>query len=63
PMGLAPEDGLPTGIQFMAPAREDARLYTVGAALETLLNDSWGGSMLEKSPAHPKAAGTKGGGQ
>lgn len=55
PMGLAPEDGLPTGIQFMAPAHEDARLYTVGAALEAILNDSWGGPMLEKSPAHPAA--------
>lgn len=55
PMGLAPEDGLPTGIQFMAPAHQDARLYTVGAALEALLNDSWGGTLLEKSPAHPTA--------
>ena len=44
PMGLAPEDGLPAGIQFMAPAREDARLYTVGAALEQLLVDQWGAS-------------------
>ncbi|MEO6944167.1 MAG: Asp-tRNA(Asn)/Glu-tRNA(Gln) amidotransferase subunit GatA, partial [Lacisediminihabitans sp.] len=26
PMGLAPEDGLPTGIQLMAPARADVRL-------------------------------------
>src|SRR5690606_10054102 len=61
PMGLAPEDGLPTGIQFMAPAREDARLYTVAATLEALLNDSWGGTLLEKSPAHPRAASMTGG--
>ncbi|MEB0015001.1 amidase family protein, partial [Glaciimonas sp. Cout2] len=28
PMGLAPEDGLPVGLQVMAPAKQDARLYT-----------------------------------
>jgi aspartyl-tRNA(Asn)/glutamyl-tRNA(Gln) amidotransferase subunit A len=50
PSGLAPEDGLPAGIQFMAPAREDARLYTVGAALEALLVDSWGGPLLSQAP-------------
>ena len=27
PSGLADEDGLPTGIQILAPATEDARLY------------------------------------
>jgi aspartyl-tRNA(Asn)/glutamyl-tRNA(Gln) amidotransferase subunit A len=51
PSGLAPEDGLPVGIQFMAPAREDARLYTVGAALEQLLVDQWGGPLLAQAPA------------
>lgn len=56
PMGLAAEDGLPTGIQFMAPLREDARLYTVGATLEALLEDSWGGPILQRSPMHPDAA-------
>jgi len=53
PSGLAPEDGLPVGIQFMAPAREDSRLYTVGAALEQLLEAHWGGSLLVKSPGYP----------
>ncbi|MCS0500509.1 Asp-tRNA(Asn)/Glu-tRNA(Gln) amidotransferase subunit GatA [Protaetiibacter mangrovi] len=51
PSGLAPEDGLPVGIQFMAPAREDARLYTVGAALEQLLEAQWGGPLLANAPA------------
>ncbi len=51
PIGLAPEDGLPVGIQLMAPAREDARLYTVGAGLETLLEEQWGGSLLAQAPA------------
>ncbi|HEV7955991.1 MAG TPA: Asp-tRNA(Asn)/Glu-tRNA(Gln) amidotransferase subunit GatA [Marisediminicola sp.] len=51
PMGLAPEDGLPTGLQIMAPAREDARLYTVGAALEALLEDKWGHTLPSQAPA------------
>ncbi len=50
PSGVAAEDGLPVGIQFLAPAREDARLYRVGAALEAVLVDSWGGSLLERAP-------------
>ena len=50
PSGLAAEDGLPVGIQFLAPVREDARLYRVGAALETLLVDSWGAPLLTRAP-------------
>ncbi|MEY2849285.1 MAG: hypothetical protein RI885_1952 [Actinomycetota bacterium] len=51
PMGLAPEDGLPTGLQIMAPAYQDARLYSVGAAVEALLEHSWGGTLLSRAPA------------
>tara|TARA_R110000868_G_scaffold411675_1_gene707347 strand:+ start:10342 stop:11856 length:1515 start_codon:yes stop_codon:yes gene_type:complete len=51
PAGLAPEDGLPVGIQFMAPARQDARLYTVGAALEQSLVESWGAPLLSRAPS------------
>ncbi|WP_171041329.1 Asp-tRNA(Asn)/Glu-tRNA(Gln) amidotransferase subunit GatA [Sinomonas susongensis] len=50
PGGLADEDGLPVGIQLLAPAREDARLYRVGAALESLLEAQWGGPLLSKAP-------------
>ncbi|MDY0909548.1 Asp-tRNA(Asn)/Glu-tRNA(Gln) amidotransferase subunit GatA [Microbacterium sp. CFBP9034] len=50
PSGLASEDGLPVGIQFLAPAREDARLYRVGAALEAVLVDSWGAPLLDRAP-------------
>ncbi|WP_442575943.1 Asp-tRNA(Asn)/Glu-tRNA(Gln) amidotransferase subunit GatA [Microbacterium sp. F51-2R] len=57
PSGLAAEDGLPVGIQFLAPAREDARLYRVGAALEAALVDSWGGPLLDRAPV----VGAKGG--
>lgn len=48
PGGLA--DGLPVGIQFLAPARQDARLYRAGAALEALLEDTWGGPLLAQAP-------------
>ncbi len=50
PSGLAEEDGLPVGIQFLAPAREDARLYRVAAGLEALLVDQWGAPLLDKAP-------------
>ncbi|MCR3719427.1 MULTISPECIES: Asp-tRNA(Asn)/Glu-tRNA(Gln) amidotransferase subunit GatA [Prauserella salsuginis group] len=35
PSGLSDEDGLPVGLQIMAPALADDRLYRVGAAYET----------------------------
>ncbi|WP_166983463.1 Asp-tRNA(Asn)/Glu-tRNA(Gln) amidotransferase subunit GatA [Paramicrobacterium fandaimingii] len=50
PVGLAPEDGLPVGIQFMAPAREDARLYRAGASLEALLEAEWGHTLMSQAP-------------
>jgi aspartyl-tRNA(Asn)/glutamyl-tRNA(Gln) amidotransferase subunit A len=51
PIGLAPEDGLPVGLQIMAPAMADDRLYNVGAALEAALLDRWGHPILEEAPA------------
>jgi aspartyl-tRNA(Asn)/glutamyl-tRNA(Gln) amidotransferase subunit A len=51
PIGLAPEDGLPVGMQIMAPAMADDRLYNVGAALEAALLDRWGHPILEEAPA------------
>ena len=50
PVGLAPEDGLPVGLQVIAPAMADDRLYRVGAALEQALFDRWGGLLIESSP-------------
>ena len=50
PNGLADEDGLPVGIQLLAPAREDARLYRVGAALEALHEEVWGKRMIDFAP-------------
>ena len=40
----------PTGIQLLAPAGRDERLYGVGAALERMLVDSWGGPLLAEAP-------------
>ncbi len=51
PVGLAPEDGLPVGLQVMAPALADDRLYLVGAALEGALRDRWGHLLIEEAPA------------
>ena len=49
PSGVA-ADGLPTGIQFLAPAMADDRLYNVGAALERMLLERWGAPILSKAP-------------
>ncbi|RPF25716.1 Asp-tRNA(Asn)/Glu-tRNA(Gln) amidotransferase subunit GatA [Georgenia muralis] len=49
PAGLS-DDGLPVGFQILAPAREDARLYRVGGALERLLEERWGGPILGRAP-------------
>ena len=50
PIGLADEDNLPVGLQIMAPAREDARLYEVGAAIEALLDAQRGGAFSTLTP-------------
>lgn len=50
PIGLAPEDGLPVGLQIMAPAMADDRLYNVGAALERALLAQWGAPLLSSAP-------------
>jgi aspartyl-tRNA(Asn)/glutamyl-tRNA(Gln) amidotransferase subunit A len=49
PSGVA-SDGLPTGIQFLAPAMADDRLYNVGAALERMLLGQWGVPILTSAP-------------
>jgi aspartyl-tRNA(Asn)/glutamyl-tRNA(Gln) amidotransferase subunit A len=50
PAGLADEDGLPVGVQVLAPALADDRLYRVGAVIESLLRERWGGSLLDLAP-------------
>ncbi len=51
PIGLAPEDGLPVGMQIMAPAMADDRLYLAGGALEAALIDKWGHLLIEEAPS------------
>ena len=51
PVGLSAEDGLPVGLQLMAPAMADDRCYLAGAALEAALLDRWGHLLIEEAPA------------
>ena len=56
PIGLAPEDGLPVGLQVMAPPMADDRVYRVGGAIERILTDRWGGSLLDRIPSLPEVS-------
>src|SRR3954468_4128025 len=56
PCGLADEDGLPVGLQVMAPVLADDRVYRVGAAVEKALQDRWGGPLLAQAPDLTEAA-------
>ena len=51
PCGLSPEDGLPVGLQILAPTMADDRLYRVGAAVEAALTAGWGHPLLEEAPS------------
>ena len=48
PCGLS--EGLPVGLQIMAPTMQDDRLYRIGAALEAAYTDRWGGPLLSLAP-------------
>ena len=50
PIGLAAEDNLPVGLQIIAPAMADDRLYNVGAAIERELVNKWGGYLIDQIP-------------
>jgi aspartyl-tRNA(Asn)/glutamyl-tRNA(Gln) amidotransferase subunit A len=49
PIGLAPENGLPVGLQVMAPPLADDRLYRVAAAVETAFTERWGHPLLTEA--------------
>src|ERR1022692_618699 len=49
PCGLAPEDGLPVGLQIMAPVLADDRLYRVAAAVEAALSQRRGHPLLDQA--------------
>jgi aspartyl-tRNA(Asn)/glutamyl-tRNA(Gln) amidotransferase subunit A len=49
PCGLAPENGLPAGLQVMAPVLADDRLYRVAAAAEAAFAGRWGHPLLSEA--------------
>jgi len=49
PCGLADEDGLPVGLQVMAPVLADDRLYRVAGAVEAALQQRWGHPLLAQA--------------
>lgn len=50
PCGLSEQDGLPVGLQIMAPALADDRLYRVGAAYESARDAAAGGPLIDRVP-------------
>ncbi|HEX4702555.1 MAG TPA: Asp-tRNA(Asn)/Glu-tRNA(Gln) amidotransferase subunit GatA [Pseudonocardiaceae bacterium] len=50
PSGLASDDGLPVGLQIMAPALADERMYRVAAAYEVARNAAEGGPQIDRIP-------------
>ncbi|MEU0084709.1 Asp-tRNA(Asn)/Glu-tRNA(Gln) amidotransferase subunit GatA [Streptomyces sp. NPDC006274] len=50
PCGLAPEDGLPVGLQIIAPPMADDRLYRVGGTVEAALDGRRGHPLLTEAP-------------
>jgi aspartyl-tRNA(Asn)/glutamyl-tRNA(Gln) amidotransferase subunit A len=50
PSGLAAEDGLPVGLQIMAPALGEAVMYRVGAAFEAARDADEGGPLIARVP-------------
>ena len=53
PSGRSPTDGLPVGLQLMAPLHQDARLYELGATLEAA-------GLADAEPCAPAAANAAG---
>ena len=50
PVSVAAEDGLPVGVQLMAPARADDRLYEVSATIERMLEEQAGQPFYARAP-------------
>lgn len=51
PVGVDEENGLPVGVQILAPAMEDARMFATAAALEQLVTDRAGQPFWQGIPA------------
>ena len=50
PCGLS-DDGLPAGFQFIAPQMQDDKMYKPAAALESALEEKWGGPVWKAMDA------------
>ncbi|HEV7647352.1 MAG TPA: Asp-tRNA(Asn)/Glu-tRNA(Gln) amidotransferase subunit GatA [Actinophytocola sp.] len=50
PCGLSDEDGMPVGLQVMAPALQDQRMYRVAAAFEVARDAAQGGPLINRVP-------------
>ncbi len=50
PNGLAKEDGLPSGVQILAPAMQDAQMYRVASIIEKLYVSEWGAPLISQVP-------------
>jgi aspartyl-tRNA(Asn)/glutamyl-tRNA(Gln) amidotransferase subunit A len=50
PVSVVAEDGLPVGVQVMAPARADDRLYEVSATIERMLEEQAGQPFYARAP-------------
>jgi aspartyl-tRNA(Asn)/glutamyl-tRNA(Gln) amidotransferase subunit A len=50
PCGLSEEDGLPVGLQVMAPALQEQRMYRVAAAYEVARDAAQGGALINRVP-------------
>ncbi|MCT2584939.1 Asp-tRNA(Asn)/Glu-tRNA(Gln) amidotransferase subunit GatA [Actinophytocola gossypii] len=56
PAGLSDDDGLPVGLQVMAPALQEQRMYKVAAAYEAARDKAWGGPLINRVPELEVAA-------
>ena len=50
PSGLSDDDGLPVGLQVMAPALAEPRMYRVAAAFERVRDEADGGALIHRVP-------------
>lgn len=57
PVDVAAEDGLPVGLQLMAAARADDRLYAVSATIERMLEEAAGQPFYARAPKTPAKGG------
>lgn len=53
PVDVAAEDGLPVGLQLMAPALADDRLYRASATIERMLEEQSGMPFYARAPKTP----------